>query len=84
VIGAFVGATVVALMQYVRVRDWRVLLLACAFALQAYSLSREWWDVWKDVSEGAVCLSGLVLVLSFSPRHEREKGPSTPPSRHDG
>jgi hypothetical protein len=63
-----VAATVVALLQYVRVRDRRLLLLALMFACQSQALGREWWDVWRDVFQGAVCIAGLGLVLSLSPR----------------
>jgi hypothetical protein len=78
-IGAFVGATVVSLMQYLRTRDRRALLLCAMFLLQAFSLSREWWDPWKDVSLGAVCLTGLALLflLPSSPAAP----PSPPPAR---
>jgi hypothetical protein len=67
--GAFVGATVVALVQYVRLRDRRLLLLMAMLLLEGFSLTREWWDAWKDVSQGAVCLLGLALALSLG--HDR-------------
>ena len=73
--GAFVGATVVALVQYVRFRDRRLLLLIAMFLLQAFSLTREWWDAWKDVSQGAVCLLGLALALTLGPSRAPEGAP---------
>lgn len=68
-VGLFVAATVVALMQYLRLRDRRLLPLVALFAFQAQALSREWWDVWKDIFQGAACAAGLVLLLMLSPRH---------------
>jgi hypothetical protein len=68
-VGLFVAATVVALMQYLRLRDRRLLPLVALFAFQAQALSREWWDVWKDMFQGAACAAGLVLLLMLSPRH---------------
>ena len=62
-IGAFVAATVVALVQYVRSRDPRVLPLVVLLALQAFALSREPGDLWRTVSLAGACLAGLVLVL---------------------
>jgi len=68
-VGLFVAATVVALLQYLRLRDRRLLPLVALFAFQAQALSREWWDVWKDIFQGAACAAGLLLLLMLSPRH---------------
>ena len=43
-VGGFVAATVVTLVQYLRLRDRRLLLLAALFAFQAQALTREWYD----------------------------------------
>jgi len=74
--GAFVGATIVALLQYLRVRDRRILLLVAMFLLQAVALSLDWWNVWRDLSQGGVCLAGMALVFALAPRHP----PAPPPS----
>jgi hypothetical protein len=71
VVGSFVAATVVSLLQFARLRDKRFLLLAALFACQSQALAREWWDVWRDVYQSAVCAAGLGLVLSLSPRTRR-------------
>jgi hypothetical protein len=77
--GAFVGATVVALLQYVRSRDRRLILLMAMFLLQAFSMTREWFDAWKDISLGLMCLAGLALVLTFGPdRSSRPPGGASP------
>lgn len=70
------AATVVTLLQFLRVRDRRMLLLAAIFAFQAQALAREWYDVWRDVFQTGVCAAGLGLLLSLSPRHA---SPPTPP-----
>jgi hypothetical protein len=66
--GAFVAATVVSLIQFLRTRDRRLLLLATMFACQSQALSREWYDVWRDVFQGAVCAAGLALMLMLPRR----------------
>lgn len=66
-IGAFVAATVLGLVQYVRSRDRRLFLVMAMFLLQAFSLTREWWDAWGDIAQGAVCLVGVALVLTLGP-----------------
>lgn len=71
--GAFVAATVVSLIQFLRTRDRRLLLLATMFACQSQALSREWYDVWRDVFQGVVCAAGLGLLLSLSLRAEHAR-----------
>ena len=66
--GAFVAATIVTLLQFLRVGDRRLLLVATMFACQSQALSREWYDVWRDVFQAVVCAAGLGLVLMLSPR----------------
>ena len=68
-VGGFIAATVVTLLQFVRVRDRRLLLLAVMFGCQAQALSREWYDFWRDVFQSGVCAAGLGLLLALSPRH---------------
>ena len=78
-VGGFIAATVVSLLQYLRVRDRRLLLLAAMFACQSQALSREWYDVWRDVFQSGVCAAGLWLLLALSPRHPRGPKPAAPP-----
>ena len=79
-VGAYVAATVVALVQYLRTHDRRLLLLVLLFAFQGQAIAREWYDFWKDVFQTGACAMGLLLVLLLSPRHPR-RGPdsSRPP-----
>jgi len=78
-VGGFIGATVVTLLQFLRVRDRRLLLLAAMFAFQAQALAREWYDIWRDVFQAGVCAAGLGLLLALSPRHAHPVAPPTPP-----
>ena len=91
--GAFVAGTVVALVQFVRVRDSRLLLLAAMFACQSQALAREWYDVWRDIFQAGVCAAGMALVLALSPRaaplpSKRPAAPqppeAAPPAAGDG
>jgi hypothetical protein len=66
-VGGFVAATVVTLVQFVRLRDRRLLWLAAMFAFQAQALAREWYDLWRDVFQAGVCAAGLGLLLALSP-----------------
>jgi hypothetical protein len=68
VVGLFIAATVVTLVQFLRVRDRRMLLLAALFAFQSQALGREWHDVWRDVFQAAACGAGLGLLCVLSPR----------------
>jgi len=81
--GAFVAATVVSLIQFVRTRDRRLLLLAAMFACQSQALSREWYDVWRDVFQGAVCAAGLALVLTLPSRAAQPPSRLTPVPESD-
>jgi hypothetical protein len=67
-VGAYVAATVVALIQYLRLKDKRLLLLVALFACQAQALAREWFDFWKDVFQTGACAAGLALLLVLSLR----------------
>jgi hypothetical protein len=83
-VGAYVAATVVTLVQYLRFRDRRLLVLVFLFAFQAQALAREWYDYRKDVFQSGACALGLLLVLMLSPRHPRPVPPPAPPARPEG
>ena len=74
-VGAYVAATVVALVQYLRLKDRRLLLLLALFAFQAQALAREWFDVWKDIFQIAACLCGLGLLLVLTLRRSPQPQP---------
>jgi len=74
--GAFVALTVVALVQFVRSQDRRLLPVMAMAALQAFALSLESWHTLKDISQGAVCIAGLVLIFMLNrPSAPAAKGP---------
>jgi hypothetical protein len=66
VIGAFVAAAGVALYQYVRSRDRRLLPVAAMLVFQAAALFDGWGDFWRNAFQLAACLAGLGLVLMLS------------------
>ena len=74
-VGLFIAATVVSLLRYLRVRDRRLLWLAAMFAFQSQALSREWYDVWRDVFQIGVCAAGLLLLLALAPRPAHDAPP---------
>ncbi len=67
-IGFAVAATVVTLMQYVRLRDARFLPLVAMFALLAVAHSRADWYAARPFHFAAAG-AGLVMVAMLSPRH---------------
>jgi hypothetical protein len=78
-IGAYVASIVVTLVQYLRLRDRRLLPLLTLFAFQALALTRDWWDYKKEVFQTASCASGLVLLLVLTLRRPAPP-PEPPPS----
>jgi len=77
--GAYVAAMVVTLVQYLRTRDRRVLVLLALFGFQALSLTRDWWDYKREVFQTASCEAGLLLLLMLTLRHPA-LAPGTAPS----
>jgi len=64
----FIAATVVTLLQYVRMRERRLLPLLVLFALTAAGHGAQ--DAsWVKALHLAAGTAGLALVLMFSPRH---------------
>ncbi len=87
-VGAYIAATIVALVQYLRLRDRRLLALVALFAFQAQALNREWFDFWKDLFQTGACAAGLGLLLALTLRHPAagprpaatEPGAASPPA----
>ncbi len=77
-IGAYVASMVVTVIQYVRLRDRRLLLLLALFAFQALALTRDWWDYRKEVFQTASCAAGLALLLVMT-MHRRAPAETPPP-----
>jgi hypothetical protein len=70
----------VTLIQYLRVRDRRLLALLALFAFQALALWTEWWDFKKEVYQTGACAAGLVLLLMISLRHHAPAAAPNPPA----
>ena len=79
-IGAYVASMVVTLIQYLRLRDRRLLALLALFAFQALALTREWWDYKKEVFQTASCAAGLALLLMLTLRRPAPAASAPPPS----
>jgi hypothetical protein len=64
--GLFVAAAVVAVVQFGRLRDRRLVPLALMMAFLAGAFSREDWDPWRRRFQAAALASGLALVALLS------------------
>lgn len=69
----YVAATVVTLLQFLRVKERRLLVLLVLFAAQAAGESREWWDPWREGFELLAGSAGLALLVILSPRAPRHR-----------
>ena len=67
-IGAFVAAAVVGLVQFVRVPDRRLVPVMVMLLVPPFALSRGWWADTSTLVLGTVCLVGLLLVLGLAHR----------------
>ena len=65
----FVASTAVTLLQYLRLRDRRLLPLLALFAFLGLAHSRGEWDRWGRLCHFAAGASGLVLLVALSPRY---------------
>ena len=68
-VALYVGATVAASLQYLRLRDRKLLSLALLFAFAAANRffgDRPRFALWCDILS---CGTGLVLLYLLSPRH---------------
>ena len=72
-VGFFVAASVVTLLQFLRGKDLRLLLLLALFLSLAEAHSLEWWDPWKGRFHLAAGFAGLGLLFALSPRHRPER-----------
>lgn len=71
----FVAATVVTLLQFLRVRDRRFLPLLALFALLAAAHFLGDRDGWGRVFHFGAGLAGLAVVVAISPRHVAPRRP---------
>jgi hypothetical protein len=66
-----VAAMVVTLLQFLRLRDRRLLPLLGLFSCLALGHFRGEWDPWGRAFHFAAATMGLVEVLVLSPRQSR-------------
>jgi hypothetical protein len=64
--GLFVAAAVVAVVQFGRLRDRRLVPLALMMAFLAGAEAREGWDPWRRRFQVAALASGLALLALLS------------------
>jgi len=69
--GFFVAATVVTLLQFLRIRERRLLPLMALFLLLALAHSRGAGDPWGRRFHLASGMAGLALLAVLSPRAQR-------------
>jgi len=69
--GLFVAAAVIATVQFVRLRDRRLLPLALLFAFLAGAEAREAWEPWRGRFQLAALASGLALLALLSTKAVR-------------
>jgi hypothetical protein len=70
-VGFYSAAAVVTLMQFLRVRDKRLLLLLALFLLQAAARARGSSDPWGLACDLVSGGAGLVLLWVLAPPHRR-------------
>lgn len=64
--GLFVAGAVITLVQFWRLRDRRLAMLALMLAFLAGAQSREDWDAWRRRYQLAALGSGLGLLALLS------------------
>jgi TRAP-type uncharacterized transport system fused permease subunit len=69
VVGLYVAATVVTLMQLLRRHERRLLPLLALFACLAVARALGPWSAWASAFEVAGIGAGLVLLAMLTPRH---------------
>ena len=71
----FVAATVVTLLQYLRLRDRRFLSLMALFALLALAHFRGEGDGWGRLFHFGAGFAGLAVLVMTSPRQVTHRSP---------
>jgi hypothetical protein len=64
--GLFVAGAVITVVQYLRLRDRRLLPLAFLLAFLAGAEGREPWEAWRLLFQIAALASGLTLLAMLS------------------
>ena len=64
--GLFVAGAVITVVQFVRLRDRRLVPLALLLAFLAGAEAREPWEAWRQRFQVAALASGLALLAMLS------------------
>jgi hypothetical protein len=64
----FIASTVVTLLQFLRLRDRRLLPLLALFAFLALAHFRGEWDGWGRAFHFGAGIAGLAVLVTLSPR----------------
>jgi hypothetical protein len=74
-VSLWIAATVVALAQFLRLKERRLLPLLALFLFLALAHSREWWDPWQRVFEFTAAAFGLLQLFVVPPRRSQPEKP---------
>jgi len=77
--GLFVAAAVVTVVQFLRLRDRRLLPLAFLFAFLAGVEGREPWEAWRRRFQVGALASGLALLAMLSIEDDAAARRARPP-----
>ena len=69
IVSFFVAATVVTLVQYLRLREPKLLPLLALFGCLGLAHTYEYWEAWFQRLHLLAGAAGLVLMFLVSPRH---------------
>jgi hypothetical protein len=69
--GLWIASTVVALAQYLRLREKRLIPLMLLYLLLALAESLEVWDWRRPWVQRMAVAAGFALLIAISPRHPR-------------
>jgi hypothetical protein len=77
--GLFVAGAVIAVVQYWRLRDRRLVPLALMLAFLAGAEAREPWEAWRRRFQVAALASGLALLAMLSMEDDAAARRARPP-----
>ncbi len=73
IVSFFVAGAVVTLVQYLRVREVKLLPVLALFAFLGLAHTYEYWEIWFERLHLLAGTAALVLVFLISPRHHPQR-----------